>query len=188
MTGKTQRTVDASIDQLVQRVNRSRRPLLPPDDVPEFLREAAPPGAGAGLVAWAIRAAPSPCRWVDEFEARLPGRLPRSYRSLIARYLFPSFESGQVILFANTGAVVHDDLVRAVFRDSRIWTPLLTAGFAQFGRPADGSYDPVAFDLNRRTNMGESAVVRLDHEAALMHQRVEVVAELAPSFLALAGV
>jgi hypothetical protein len=94
----------------------------------------------------------------------------------------------RVLPFANTGAGVHDELVDAVFRDRGIYVPLLRAGFVQFGRPATGSYDPVCFDLNRKAEDGECPVVLLDHEAALMQGRAEVVTELADSFLSLVSI
>src|ERR1700738_169840 len=72
-----------------------------------------------------------------------------------------------------------------VFRDPGISVPLLRAGFVQFGRPATGSYDPVCFDLNRNSKDGECPVVRLDHEVALMQERVQVVADLSDSFWSL---
>ncbi|HEX9399634.1 MAG TPA: hypothetical protein VF912_05950 [Anaeromyxobacter sp.] len=74
-----------------------------------------------------------------------------------------------------------------MFRDRFLHTPLLAAGFVQFGRPDTVNYDPVCFDFNRRTNDGECPVVQLDHKAALISGRVQVVAELAKSFLALVG-
>ncbi len=72
-----------------------------------------------------------------------------------------------------------------MFRDRFLHTPLLAAGFVQFGRP--DTVNAVCFDFNRRTNDGECPVVQLDHKAALISGRVQVVAELAKSFLALVG-
>jgi len=147
MAGKTQRNADLAIDEFVERVNRSSREELDGEDVPGSLRVGSPPPDVFGRVSWTIVRAPSPCKWVDEFEAKLPGLLPRSYRSLVSRYLFPAFDVGSVMLLANTGSGVRDELVDSVFRDQGIWTPLLGAGFVQFGRPSTGSYDPVCFDL-----------------------------------------
>jgi hypothetical protein len=184
---KRQRNVDLAIDKFVERVNGSPREALDPEAVPENLRVGLPDALGR--VFWAIVRAPSPCPWVDEFEAKLPGRLPRSYRSFASRYLFPAFEVGPVTLFANTGGAVPEqwELVQAAFLDEALSAPLLAAGFVQFGRPSTGSYDPVCFDLNKRTNAGECPVIQVDHEAALQGLGIRVVAELAPSFLALVG-
>jgi len=184
---KTQERADLAIDQFVERVNRSAREPLPVDEVPGFLR-AGPPTPGGWEVSWAIRRAPSQCAWVDDLEARLPGRLPRSYKSFVTRYLFPPFEVGPVKLFANTGTELPEglELAQAVFHDRHLCAPLLAAGLVQFGRAAS-SYDPVCFDLNRRANSGECPVIHVDHEEALVNQRVEVVAELAASFLVLVG-
>lgn len=96
---------------------------------------------------------------------------------------------GPVTLFAYTGGgwVEQWEFVQAAFWDEHLSGPLLAAGFVQFGRPSGGSYDQVCFDLNKRTNAGECPVVQLDHEEALMGGRVQVVANFAPSFLALVG-
>lgn len=183
----TTQRADLAIDQFVARVNQGTRERLAYDEVPEFLREQMPGVADAMGVPWTIRPAALPCARMESFEAKLPGRLPRSYRSLVTRYLFPAFEVGAVMLFANTGVGVHEELVDAPFRDRFLATPLLASGFVQLGRRDAANYDPICFDLNRRTNSGECSIVHLDHEAALMQQRVEVVAELAPSFLELVG-
>lgn len=185
MAGKTQRQADQGIDRFVERVRTSRREPLFYDEVPDFLRDGPPADAAGYHVPWTIFPAPGSCAWVEEFEARLPGRLPRSYKSLISRYLFPAFEVGPVLLFANTGAGVQDELAVAMFRDPGIHAPLLAAGFVQFGRRSSGSYDPVCFDLNRMTNEGECPVVQVDHEAALMLGQAKVLSEVANSFLSL---
>jgi hypothetical protein len=184
MVSETQKRADVEIDAFVARVNRSPREPLCYDEVPEFLRAGEPVDAEGYWVPWAIRPAPLPCAWIDAFEAKLPGPLPRSYRSLVTRYQFPAFEVGPVRLFASTGGVVNDvwELVRAVFLDAHLSTPLLAAGFVQFGRVG---WDPVCFDLNRRKNHGECPVLQLDHEADVVEKPVQVVAELADSFLAL---
>lgn len=187
MTSKTQRRADSSIDRFVEQVNGGPREPQSYDEVPEFLREQMPGAADAMFVPWTVRPAASPCAWIESFEAKLPGALPRSYRSLVTRYLFPAFQVGAVMLFANTGVGVHDELVDAAFRDRFLAAPLLAAGLVQFGRRDAANYDPICFDLTRRANSGECPVVHLDHEAALMHQRVEVIAELASSFLDLVG-
>jgi len=95
---KTQQRADLAIDHFVERVNQAPRESLPAEEVPEFLREGLP-GPGGWEVSWFIRPAAAPCKWVDDFEARLPGRLPRAYKSLVARYLTPAFagRAGEVV-------------------------------------------------------------------------------------------
>lgn len=185
MTSKTQRLVDERIDRFVERVRGGYRPPLFPEYVPDSLRIGPPSLPGEG-VSWTVIPASEPCGWIDDFERRLPGPLPRSYKSLVSRYLFPVLEIGPVMLFGNTGRGAGDELVDAVFRDAKIYEPLVGAGFVQFGCPTTGSYDPVCFDLNTRSNSGECRVVRLDHERVL-RGRVDGVTELAGSFLELIG-
>ncbi len=58
--------------------------------------------------------------------------------------------------------------------------------FIQFGRGPDIDYDPVCFDVSSRKRNREMKVVKIGHEDILCNYRVKVVAELAPSFEALA--
>ncbi len=155
--------------------------------MPPFLRVGPEPEDVFEEVAWTIRPAPSRCGWIDAFEDRLPGTLPPSFKSLVTRYLFPALDLGPVMLFANTGEHVHFELVDRVFGDPGIHQPAMRAGFVQFGLPDEANYDPVCFDLNRRSNDRECPIIQLDHEAALTRGRVRIVRELAPSFLALLG-
>lgn len=129
-----------------------------------------------------IRRVPS-AEWFEALESRLPRRLPPSYRSLATRYAFPAFDLGPVHLFANTGAPEEvDELSVRVFLDPVMSGVLLRNGYVQIGRPVDGSYDPVCFDLNERRGGGESPIVRIDHESALQWERVAVKERIADSF------
>jgi hypothetical protein len=123
--------------------------------------------------------------WVAPFEARLPCQLPPSFRSLIRRYRFPSFDSGGVTLFGNVNGHDPDELVVRVFRDATLASVTQRNGFVQIGRPADLSYDPVCFDLRARTKSGEAPLVRLDHEQILINGRIEIAAQVSDSLLAL---
>ena len=76
------RKTDEAIDAFVERVNSSAREPLWYDEVPELLRDGESADAEGYWVRWAIRPAPSPSTWIDAFEAKLPGPLPRSYGAL----------------------------------------------------------------------------------------------------------
>jgi hypothetical protein len=43
-------------------------------------------------------------------------------------------------------------------------------------------YDPVCFDLRRRSSTGDCPIVKIDHEQILCNWRIKKVGELAPSF------
>jgi hypothetical protein len=43
-------------------------------------------------------------------------------------------------------------------------------------------YDPVCFDFARRDKNQDCRIVKIGHEEILCHDRVKVIAELAPSF------
>jgi hypothetical protein len=119
---------------------------------------------------------------IEEFESKLPARLPASFRSLITRYSFPAFEVKSLALFANLGDDEEEELSNAVFKDKTIAGVTLHAGYIQFARPADGCYDPICFDTNRRSKNREFPVVRLDHEAILINSRIVVRETIEKSF------
>ena len=123
--------------------------------------------------------------WIEEFEAKLPRRLPPSFASLVTRYSFLSFELAEVEFFANLGDHEEEELVEVAFKDQYLWRPALAQGFIQIGRPTDGSYDPVSFDMRTSRSDGEWPLVRLDHEELLQRERVVICEEIAESFLAL---
>ena len=146
------------------------------DVVDEFVRVVR----SLGISVAPLDAAP----WVERFEHKLPARLPASFRSLVTRYAFPAFDVGALALFPSDGRGGREELASAVFRDKVMVEVTHGAGYIQFARPADGSYDPVCFDTNGRARNREFPVVRLDHEAILMNSRIVVRDRVAKSFLA----
>jgi hypothetical protein len=178
--GGTRKSLDKLVDQFVARINAGPRERLSCDEVPERLRIGR--ADDFGETDWQIL--PGECTWIASVEEKLPGPLPPSYKSLVARYVFPAFEVGDVLLFANTGEQRSWDLT-AVFSDDRgLSSAPLRDGFVEFGKFQD-RYDPVCFDLSRRRGGGECPIVYLDHESVLIHDRSQVVRQLADSFLAL---
>jgi hypothetical protein len=72
-------------------------------------------------------------------------------------------------------------LANRVFKDNGIFSPLHKNSFLQFGLPHEGNYDPVCFDMKRRSR-ADAPIVQLDHEQLLQWSRIRVVREIAPSF------
>ena len=120
--------------------------------------------------------------WIDALETKLPRRLPASFRSLVTRYAFPSFEAGGLNFFANKGDDSQDELSVAIFHDQFIADATLKSGYIQFARPAGGDYDPICFDARHSVNNREFPIVRLDHEDILCRERIRSVATLSDSF------
>jgi len=120
--------------------------------------------------------------WVNDFETRLELRLPKSFRYLLTRKTFRPFEWGPVLFFGNSETYELFNLHIAAMRDETIWQATRQVGFIVFGRPDSGSYDPICFGPSRADR--EPPIVQLDHEAILIDNRIEVVEEIAPSFVA----
>jgi len=180
-TTGTRASCDRVIDAFVERINREQRERLDGAALPDALRLGPPDGSGT--YDWRIAPAAS-CSWISELEERLPGALSPSYRSLVCRYLFPSFRVGNVLLFASTGDHVELELADTIFKDPALARVMLAGGFVQIGRYRD-LYDPVCLDLSKRAGGGECPLVRLDHEEALIHGRAKLLDQVAGSFLAL---
>jgi len=125
--------------------------------------------------------------WIEDFEKKLPKALPRSFRSLVTRYSFQSFDLRGIFFFGNTGTSndTSNDLVAASLADRHLTDTLLPSGYVQIGRPDTGDYDPICFDTKKSKQSHEYSIVRIDHEEVLRNCRIKVSAEIATSFLAL---
>lgn len=170
---------DALIDRFVAKINASERERLTDADVPPRLR--VEDGDGEDGREWRIIPSDESAR-IEALEARLPGRLPRSFRSLVTRYAFLAFDVAPIRLFSNTGDALFHEFADRVFLDKGLSLALHPQGYIQFGNPDTGDYDPVCFDTKRRNGHGDCPIVRVEHENALQFGRVVVTETIAPSF------
>jgi hypothetical protein len=128
----------------------------------------------------------TPQEVLEELRAALPGRLPPLYERLLLSYRWPEAEvDGRLRLLPNPIDSGPSGLLAAMQGDQVLWAELIPRGMVQFGKGPGICYDPVCFDLRRRAKNGDCPVLQLDHEALLCYSRIEIVAELAPSFRAL---
>lgn len=103
------------------------------------------------------------------------------------RYRFGPFQVSGIEFFGNRGDDDPDDLVIASLSDPVLVRVCHERGIVQVARPDTGAYDPVCFDMRRRSKDGEARLVRLDHEEILVHERVHVLRECASSFREVIG-
>lgn len=120
--------------------------------------------------------------WVDVLESKLPRRLPASYRNLVTRYAFGSFDAAELMFLGNTGHDLEDDLTISIFHDPIMSRVTLANGYIQFARPTTGSYDPICFNTTKPASNREFAIVQLDHEQILINERIKVVEKVSDSF------
>jgi hypothetical protein len=173
--------LDRLIDRFVRTVNRAVRQRIREEDLPVRLRDGA---ARFGLYySWNIQPFPQ-IHWIEPLEARFGGTFPPSYRSLVSRYIFPSFQAPPLILLGNTGQSLYNEMSDVILRDRALADGLVAQGYIQIARPCDGDYDPICFDLNRRGADGECPLVRIDHEKSLRDIRPVVAEQIASSFAA----
>jgi hypothetical protein len=119
--------------------------------------------------------------WTEKLISSLPAKYPPSFMSLIRRYVFDQFTAEKITFYSNHGDKTADDLTAEIFKDQIIFKTTTANGFLHFARPADGSYDPLCFDIRNRKNNKEYPVVRLDHESILQFQRIRIIETLYPS-------
>lgn len=174
---------DALIDQFVERVNASQREPLFDEDAPLSVRISTLPGEANGGWEWRIKRCEN-INWVEELEVKLPRPFPKSFRSFIARYVFPQFDFGPMRFLANTpeGIEEVDELRTGIFQDRHLSAVLLQNGFIQFARVAGGGYDPVCFNVNEEVAALEHEIVVLDHERILCYDEIKITKILAPCF------
>lgn len=176
--------ISALVDQFVEKVNARRRELLPPDEVPTFLRRPYPGDENLDLDEsdwsdWQIVAADHTAR-IRELETRMGRRFPNAFRDLITRYSFPAFDCGPLTFFSNTGHDLFHELSARLFLDPHMSPVLLDAGYIQIGNPFFPNYDPVCLAPSEPGQ--EGAVVQLDHEMILQHGVIQTMSILASSF------
>ena len=177
-------SIDSLVDRFVEAVNqRQREPLdvgvkNPPRSV--LIGEIDEYGNSD----WQVKA-DAGIDWIEQLEEKRGSKFPLIYRSLIVRYIFPSFEAGGLWFFGNTpeGTDFHElrDRVSPDTGDKALNQALSKSGYLQFAQPAGGDYDPVCFDLNRGTNR-DRPIVRIDHEWILCDNVVKVTEDIATSF------
>lgn len=174
---------DALIDSFVEQVNASPRELLFDYEVPQSVRIGTSPDAVYGMWDWKIKRYEG-IDWLENLEAKLPSQFPKSFRSLVNRYIFPQFDSGPLQFLANTPEGVNNlyELRTGIFKDKCLSASLLRNGFLQFARNFSGSYDPICFDTNNKETASEYPIVNIDHESILCHDKIEITNVLAPSF------
>jgi hypothetical protein len=175
-----QRMADGQVDAFVAAVNASHKLPLSCDSIPEPCRLVETDG----FCDWRI--VPSQgASWIPELEGQLPFGWPLTFRSLISRYLFPSFECGP-LQFYSVGVTDPiqevSELRTAVLRDRPLLAVLWKNGYLPFARPEDGSYDPVCFDRRKKADSTEPAIVRIDHEEILCRDRLRIKQIVSPSF------
>jgi hypothetical protein len=174
---------DLAIDALVAHVNSSAREPHWLNDAPALVRVsggAYPSSDDPDLTEWRIVATDNSAR-ISALEQRLGRLFPPSFRSLICRYSFPSFEFGPIDFFSNTGEALSSELEVAIFADPVMSPQLLSAGYLQIGRPWSGVYDPICIEA--QPSGVEGRVVEFCHEGLLCNDQLVVLRELSASFL-----
>ena len=119
---------------------------------------------------------------LEPIYAKLPARFPPIYEQLVLSYRWAEVDLQSYRLLANPAGPALSGLLEEMSKDSAIWNSLRAAGYAQFGKGPDMDYDPVCFDFARRDKNQDCRIVKIGHEEILCHDRVKVIAELAPSF------
>jgi hypothetical protein len=165
------------IDVFVQAMNAAFREPKQDWEVPESLRTFELDG----YYGWRIGSADFEKR-IAKLEAKLPVPLPASFRSFFARYAFPAFELGPVVLYGNTVEGTRYELDQMVFANAVLSEVLFAERLIQIGRLINWHPDPVCFDAREPAAGNEYPLVRVDHEEATRNRRAPVVATISPSF------
>jgi hypothetical protein len=119
---------------------------------------------------------------LEPIYSKLPARFPPIFERLVVSYRWAEVDLQFHRLLANPSGPGLGGLLREMSGDPIIWKCLLDAGYIQFGKGPDIDYDPICFDIGSRNKNGDCKIVKIDHEQILCHNRVRLIAELAPSF------
>ena len=119
---------------------------------------------------------------VEPIYCQLPGPFPPLFERMVLSFRWAEVDIQVCQLLANPPGTDLSGLLKVMSKDRTLWKFLRESGYIQFGRGSGGDYDPVCFDVSSWKNSLDYKVVKIDHEEILCHDRVKVVAELAPSF------
>jgi len=129
-----------------------------------------------------VRRQDTDCSALDAVYAKLPGKFPPLYERLVLTYRWYRSEVNEFFdIFGNPPGAGLDGLSDELYADKNLWEACIPNGYLQFGS-GPSFYDPLCFDLSRKTNRNDYAIVQLDHEQILCNSRIKVVQILAPSF------
>jgi hypothetical protein len=169
------------VAEFVSALNKAGFECLSPEYVPVELRSNSDDQSPDSYYEWEIRPS-SPNSWIEEIETRAGLRFPSLFRYFVTHYKFAGFDVDPILFFANTGhAEIWNDISYSLFHDKYLFPTLLKSRMLQFGRQSTGNYDPSCFDLSRGDEV-DAPIVQVDHEEILIHERLVVVREIAPSF------
>jgi hypothetical protein len=124
-----------------------------------------------------ITAAP----WIHSAQAVLSFELPPCFLELMCSYSFSEFRIHQFHHYDNYAGNEYWCWPAALVGDAAILEIYNRHRFLPIGQPEEGNYDRICLDLSR-LKRGDCPLVQLDHEAMLLKDKIEIIAELAPSY------
>lgn len=141
--------------------------------------------AGRMGVHWRPRKVKTSPRFLDPVYQKLPIKFPALYEKLVLSYRWAEIDVGTFRLIANPTGPGLIRFEAELFSDEFLVQFALSNGYLRFAKGPDMNYDPVCFDISRDTGSHEFPIVRLDHEAILCNEVIEVAEEMAPNFRSL---
>jgi hypothetical protein len=148
----------------------------------EFVGRFRPSGVLGEFNADLVRLESTALSALDGVYSKLPGKFPPLYERMVLTYRWHRSEVGDFDIFGSPPGPALDGLLSEILRDSNLSEMCLPNGFIQFGSGPDDSYDPLCFDLSRKTAQEDFAIVRLDHERILCNRKIKIVRTVAQSF------
>jgi hypothetical protein len=118
---------------------------------------------------------------LDTLYRKVPGPFPALYERLVMSYRWLEVHLGTAMLLGNPPGPTLDCLAGAILRDTVLINTLLPAGLIPFGKVSGGGYDPMCFDLNAGKR-DDCAIVQVEHESVLCHDRIGQTWQRYPSF------
>jgi hypothetical protein len=176
--------MSALIERFVEKINARPREPENPESVPVPCR--LPCSDYPDAFEWQmVRSHES--SWIRGLEQRAGLRFPTVFRELIGDYLFPQFTCGPLTIYAvglseQSPQFEFEDLRGVIFKDDALTNFLLPRYMLPFARPYTLDYDPICFDFREDPKSKDAPVIRVDHEAIFIKNRLRISEHIAPSF------
>lgn len=168
----------AYLQRFYSAISRAERWLQPDEPIPPSLDTGRV--NEYGFREWSPARQQTEPRAIETIYETIPGRVPKLFEQCLASFRWLEVDLPGITLLAHPPGPRCEGFVSEVIRDPHLYPTLFRERFMQFGKGGT-LYDPICFDL-RRKKKEDCPIVRIDHESVLIHEKAEVVEEIAPTF------
>ena len=140
--------------------------LIVKRDLDEWDRWQDESGCRDELECWQPLRIETDAEALETLYARISGRFPVLCEQLVLSFRWLEVDLGVIRLLPNLPGADLTGLTEAIYADPILADTLIPAGLVPFAR-APHNYDPMCFDLNAMSALGDCPIIQFEHESIL---------------------